>query len=113
MMIKSKIHPPKKASEVLIDFAKPLLDVVPKSSSIEELDKLLTLPIGIWNIHSLKFWESSKVDHRKNYLDRIGESQNPDLKAVFDFWENRRLSLYPNELWCFDYKVVRDLKDPS
>lgn len=97
-----------KISETLLDFAKPILDVLGRSSTLTELDQALKVAVTAWN--SVIFDESVG---RSDYVLRARSllSGTPGPAALFDELVRRKRALFAGDRRLIgEVKVLEDEK---
>lgn len=90
-------NPGEKMSDVIRDFAEPLLQ---DAQSVEEVRKALGIAMAVWNYSLLDDAIRAKPDSKTAEL-----LSNPALRAIFDFLIARKQQLYPeNRRIIVDYQ---------
>src|SRR6267143_528966 len=85
---------PKKMSETLADYARPLTDQLPPNHTAEELKAMLTVAACVWNAVDIDvYWDGTELRAKA-----IGLGPNPD------FWNPKRER---EPQWCHRSYPIR------
>ena len=104
-----------KASEIFLKYAAPVMEQLPASISITEIENLIRVPELVWNAVAMETWENPKKDYiSKIYKSFDGQSNNEAriFKSMIDMWIDRKRKLFPNENWAMEIKVRKGKTGP-
>ena len=102
---KQATYPNRKISEAFLDFASPLMAVMPDDASETSIEEVLTIAFTVWNGVIL-----DDVNGNGYYMARLKEqaSHDPILQALLTELVHRRRTLFADDQRLIgNYKVTR------
>ena len=109
---------PQKMSEVLLDFAAPLLDTINMSDKAV-LESTIQTAVFIWNYAIIKggHYPKTLTKRMADQIKTLVEKQlscDPDFRMLFTILLDRKKSLYPdNNRMIVDFNISWDKKDET
>lgn len=101
-MTDPKTKSSKKVSEIFLKFAAPICKYISGNLAPEEYQKVLIVPIAVWNAVNLKRW-GKPGDYIKDMIAEIAKHDSHDqgaATAMIQMLVQRKNELFPDELWC-------------
>lgn len=94
---------PQKMSEIIIDYAEPLLEI---STTDKDQEKAVIMAITLWNLAILK--ENERQDMIDSLNPLLLQGDDPaDLNQIIDYFMERKQLLYPDvNRMILDYDCV-------
>jgi hypothetical protein len=94
---------PQKMSEIIIDYAEPLLEI---STTDKDQEKAVIMAITLWNLAILK--ENERQEMIDSLTPRLVQEGDPaDLNQIIEYFIERKQLLYPDvNRMILDYDCV-------
>ena len=101
--------PQRKMSETLLEFAKPLIDLLEGEASAAEMKKMIMMAVTVWNSAVLKEWSGED-----RYLEMahglLSQADSHGPRMMFDSMYERKRQYFSDDLRAVgDFEITTDL----